>query len=112
MDSKVEAKIKEIERAGCDCDLLYGYTCSIHIRQFAELMSSMMDYKEDSKGPIEQDYPLTKALMNMQAQWRKLEENPMPQRDDFRRIMVHVANFAMIAFQISLRNQRGGSIGS
>lgn len=67
------------------------------VRHFAEQMSAMMDEKEREKGPINGGYSLQKALMNLEAQWNKMRETPTPQGEALRRILVHLANFAMIA---------------
>lgn len=67
------------------------------VAQFARQMSLMMDEKEREKGPINGGYSLQKALMNLEAQWNKMRETPTPQGEALRRILVHLANFAMIA---------------
>jgi hypothetical protein len=67
------------------------------VLRFAKLMSSMMDAKEQEKGPINGNYPIHKALMNLEAQWNKMREFPTPQGDALRRLLIHLANFAMIA---------------
>lgn len=67
------------------------------VQRFAGLMSRMMDDKEQEKGPINGDYTLYKALMNLEAQWNKMRETPTPRGEALRRILVHLANFAMVA---------------
>jgi hypothetical protein len=75
------------------------------VLHFASLMSQMMDFKEqiEGKGPIEADYPLSTALMKIEEQWKKFDEVPFPEGEVLRRMLVHIANYAMIAYNISLR---------
>jgi hypothetical protein len=68
------------------------------VHYFAEQMSRMMDIKDQEKGPIDYStYTLQKALMHMQGQWKRLEEQPTPSGEEMSRILIHIANFAMIA---------------
>lgn len=64
------------------------------VASFARLMSDAMNAKGDS---IDEGMTYIKSLHRLETQLRKFSEIPMPQGDDIRRILINIANYAMIA---------------
>lgn len=64
------------------------------VQRFAEMMSAVMDEKAGECKPPD-NFP--KAMGQIQMQMRKFEENPYPTPEQARRILVHIANWSMIA---------------
>lgn len=64
------------------------------VRQFAELMSEVMDEKQ---GECREPDSFLKAMGQVQWQMQKFEQVPFPRGKDAQRILVHVANWCMIA---------------
>lgn len=64
------------------------------VLQFARQMSEVMQKKE---GICETPEKVVGALIQIQNQWQKFEQVPQPNREQTKRILTHIANWACIA---------------
>lgn len=68
------------------------------VARFAEMMESMMNIKDLEKGPIDDSYSSLNALGELQRQYDQLSHyGAARDKERVKRILVHIANFAMIA---------------
>lgn len=69
------------------------------VATFALKMSDVMRAKDTEKGAVESNSHLTlhDYLHRMEAQYKKFAEFPPPSGDELRRVLIHIANFAMLA---------------
>jgi hypothetical protein len=64
---------------------------------FAREMAAVMDEKDKEKGVATQR--ASQALQEVQFQLGKFQQHPFPSSTEIHRILIHIANFAMIALE-------------
>lgn len=69
------------------------------VMSFALKMSDVMTIKDNEKGDVKTQSHLTTFhyMGQMEYQYKKFAEFPPPSLDETRRILIHIANYAMLA---------------